>query len=456
MKVKELFLQDFRCFNYLEIKFHPSLTVIVAENGYGKTTILDAIAVAFGRLLTKLPKISGIAIKESDIRIGENNKVEPFAQYVIDVVDFSGQAITWSAGRRRDSSNQSFLKIKVPSKQFEKMKVGFREIDKFTNDLIDKFNSDVGYKMPLIVYYGTNRAILEEVQRRRNFKKEFSRFESLVSALNPTARFKDAFEWFNAMEDLERREQQRQKNFDYRLPELDVVRSAIESMLPGFSHPRTEIRPLRFVIDQLMDDGTVRTFRVSQLSDGYRVMLGLVMDLARRMAQANPPLVYDTSDGRDTTDPLKMEAIVLIDEIDLHLHPKWQQRVLIDLQRTFENCQFIVTTHSPQVLTTVRKESIRILNRRAGEMGLNIPAHETYAQESRTALEDVLDVNSRPPLDINQQLLKYLKLVESGEDNSESAKNLRAIVEESLGAGDPQLQLADMLIARNAARRSKE
>jgi predicted ATP-binding protein involved in virulence len=81
-------------------------------------------------------------------------------------------------------------------------------------------------------------------------------------------------------------------------------------------------------------------------------MLALVMNLARRMLQANP---------QREKKALESEAIVLIDEVDLHLHPKWQQRVLIDLMAIFPNTQFIVTTHSPQVLTTIKPEHIILL-----------------------------------------------------------------------------------------------
>jgi predicted ATP-binding protein involved in virulence len=181
----------------------------------------------------------------------------------------------------------------------------------------------------------------------------------LTGALEPDSRFRAAFEWFNAMEDQERREKESRRDFDFRLPELQLVRNAIVRMLPvGFSNPRTETRPLRFVIDRKMPDGETRTLRISQLSDGYRVVLGLAMDLARRMAQANSRMAQG---GNPVMNPLDLPAIALIDEVDLHLHPVWQQRVLADLTRTFPGTQFIVTTHSPQVLSTVKRENIRVI-----------------------------------------------------------------------------------------------
>ncbi|AGX88649.1 AAA family ATPase [Candidatus Symbiobacter mobilis] len=444
MKIKELYLQNFRSFSVAHIKFDPFLTVIVGENGIGKTSILDAIAIAFGRLLTKLPKIKGVSFKDTDLRMLENEKRSPFVHYWIHVNGFSGEYIQWSNGKKRDSSDKTIKEIISSILDLERFNAGYKQIDKFADSLIDKHNGNEGYSMPVIAYYGTNRAILDEVQRRRNFRKEYSRFESLVSALNPNAGFKEVFEWFNAMEDMERRKQMEYKNFGYTLPELNAVRKAIESMLPGFSRPRTEIRPLRFVIDRTLDDGSKLTLRIGQLSDGYRVMLGLVMDLARRLAQANPPYEYDTGVGRDSTDPLDSPAIVLIDEVDLHLHPKWQQRVLGDLRRTFRNTQFIVTTHSPQVLTTIPSECIRILK----DNQIYSAPPGTEGAEPERMLKQVLGVHEvRPPANpATQELKEYLALVDKDQWNSPHALELREKLNARYQGNEPALLEADLRI----------
>lgn len=450
MKIKELYLQNFRCFELLSIKLDPFLTVIVGENGAGKTAVLDSIALAFGRLLTKLPKIKGAAFKDSDLRIAENNKPTPFTHYWLHISDFSGASIRWAGGKKRDSSTATRKEILRSAFDQKKLKTGFKEIDNFTNQLIDRHNSDEGFIMPVIAYYGTNRAILEEVQRRRNFRKEFSRFESLVSSLNPNARFKEVFEWFNAMEDLERRRQRDRRSFDYTLPELNAVRQAIESMLPGFSNPRTETRPLRFVVDQKSDEATARTYRISQLSDGYRVILGLAMDLARRMAQANPP-DEEVGDG-SAADPLQSSAIVLIDEVDLHLHPKWQQRVLSDLRRTFPQTQFIVTTHSPQVLSTVHRESIRVIGKNAnGRSVAEIPLADAYGELSGDVLESIMLVNPMPPIDERDKLERLTELVDQGCYETREAMYLHEELNAVLGEQHPQLQRLARSIQRQKA-----
>ena len=114
------------------------------------------------------------------------------------------------------------------------------------------------------------------------------------------------------------------------------------------SDPHVDVDPLRFSLSVTLQEGRKNTLELDQLSGGQRAILALAADLAWRMAQGNPHL----------EDPLASEAIVLIDEVELHLHPSWQQRILNDLRRTFPNAQFIVSTHSPQVLTTVEPKNI--------------------------------------------------------------------------------------------------
>ena len=157
-------------------------------------------------------------------------------------------------------------------------------------------------------------------------------------------------------------------------------------MVPGVSEPRIELYPLRFVVSVESASGRSETLSFDQLSGGYRIVVALAADLARRMAQGNPHL----------EDPLVSEAIVLIDEIELHLHPSWQQRVLPDLVRTFPNTQFMVSTHSPQVLTSVRPEHIVALSREGDDVFATQASAATYGAEAGNVLSSVMGVNQRP------------------------------------------------------------
>jgi len=457
MKLDRIHLQNFRCFEHLLVSFHPKLTVIVAENGTGKTAILDAIATGFGRLFTKLPKVGGIAPRETDIRIEQGEDQAPFMSVLFEATTQQRQQLRWTIHKKRDNTAKTARAIaaslspeiaRIGQKQIDDYAARLPEaIDDYSTNLMNAEGSGEAYFLPVIAYYGTNRAILDEVQRRRNYKKQFSRFDALSGALEANARFKGAFEWFNAMEDVERRAQQERRDFNYRLSELNTVRSAIVNTLPvGFSNPRTEIRPLRFVIDRMMPDGVTRTFRLGQLSDGFRVMLGLVMDLARRMAQANSLFAPN---GNQIMNPLDLPAIVLIDEVDLHLHPKWQQTVLADLTRTFKGTQFIVTTHSPQVLSTVKREHIRILKQSETGFEAVTPDFSPLAHEAGDALAKVMGTHKQPPLPILETVREFEQTVRAGEENSGTAKALQKILDDA----GYQIHESDLVTWRFLARR---
>ncbi len=451
MKLEQLHLINFRCFADLTLEFGKRLTVIIADNGAGKTALLDAIAIGFGRYLTKLPGITGITSKETDLRISTGERREPFMMLAWAGRTHDDRPVIWSGGRKRDGAvTTATIKKQLSETQLGLLARGRKELDEYTLNLVQAESRQKPYFLPVIAYYGTNRVVREEVQRRRGFKKNFSRFDALAGALDPDSRFRAAFEWFNAMEDAERRERDARRDFDYIHPELQVVRTAIERLLSsGFRNPRTEIRPLRFVIDRDMPDGVTRTLRISQLSDGYRVVLGLTMDLARRMAQANNGLLPQ---GMQDTNPLDLPAIALIDEVDLHLHPGWQQRIVTDLMQTFRNTQFIVTTHSPQVLSTVKRENIRVIGTDAnGKVVAGPPLAMTYGEPSGDVMHSVMLVDPQPPVAEKVDLQRLTEWVDQGQYQKQQAIELMNKLETILGEKHPQLKRLQRSIQRQEA-----
>jgi predicted ATP-binding protein involved in virulence len=175
-----------------------------------------------------------------------------------------------------------------------------------------------------------------------------------------------------------------------------------------------------------------------QLSDGYRNLLALVLDFARRLAQAHP----------NWPNPLEAPGILLIDEIELHLHPKWQQTVIPNLRAAFPNTQIIAATHSPEVLTTVRRENIHLLG--SDHALEQMPADVgTFGAESSRVLQEVFAAYPRPQqIETVQQLDEYLALVESRQQDSDRGRELRAALESALGRSDPDLLRADVRISQ--------
>ena len=326
MQIHKLTIDNFRSKEHVQIRLGSRLTLLVGENGCGKTTVLDAIAIGLGAALTHLPKVNGISFKTSDLK-QTNNQLLPYTRVRIETTDH----IVWDRTFRRDKSKKTTEEI--PSG------VGLSGLRKYLDEqVINPFNEGLNFTLPVFSYYGVSRALLNVPLRRRGFPKTHQRFESLENALKAESRFKSAFVWFYNKEIEESRKQRDIKSFEYKLPELEAVRNAIKKVFPTISEPHIMVHPLRFAVK--MDE---EILDIMQLSDGYKTLLSLVIDLASRMALANPELA----------NPLLAPATVLIDEIDLHLHPDWQSRVIADLLNAFPHTQFILTTHSPYIIESV-------------------------------------------------------------------------------------------------------
>ncbi|MDE0025328.1 MAG: AAA family ATPase [Spirochaetaceae bacterium] len=410
MKLRSVEIENFRAIKHLKLSLDESLTVFHGDNADGKTSVLSAIAVGLGRIPTLLPAVTGISFRDSD---------------------------------RRRSAHSVSVKLKTTDGvEWEQRKGGVRQpVD--GHSLREKIDGIVrsdkegrARNLPIVAFYDTDRAVLDVPRRRSGFDRGLPRYTALEGALSARADFRDFFEWFKAKEDEELRDQK--SNSRHVSHELEAVRSAITSMIPNASRPRIVFRPLRFMVSLESESGPQEDLTLDQLSGGYRIILALVADLARRMAQGNP----------QEEEPLKCEAVVLIDEIELHLHPEWQQRVLDDLLRTFPNTQFLVSTHSPQVLTTVLPERVVELSRASGTIVAGHASAPTYGAESGDVLLTVMGVRSRPANNkFVQTLDRYLRLVADDQGESIVARELRAELEE-VSPRDPALDGADVEIRR--------
>lgn len=420
MKINDIAFLNFRRFNGMRrIYFHPRLTVFAANNGAGKTSILDAIALAFGSFLTRLPKISGNNPKDSDVSTHAEVGA-PILILMADVQLDAEHSAKWS--RHRVAPDKILTKKDAKQIAEEHLPTGIKEINAYADYLSQNQDSDVVF--PVLAYYGTGRAILDIPQRRRGFGKEFPRIQAYADCLNPKTNFRKLFEYFYFLEDLERREREERKDWNYRNGQLQALRNAIVSCVPEFENPRTKLGPLRFLLDGKTDG---REYDINILSDGFKTCIAMVMDIAMRMVEANPNLGAEA---------LGVPGIILIDEVELHLHPSWQQRILLDLQRTFPNVQFICTTHSPQVLSTVKQESIRVITEEGTiltgeEVGVN-----SFGAQSYFILEDLMNVSPNPRVPEVEALKDKLKSQVENPGLSLDHPDLLKL-EEMIGSKDP-------------------
>ena len=418
MKLKSVEIENYRAIEKLKLPLDPSLTVLHGENGYGKTSVLSAIAVGLGAIPDLLPDdTSGIDFREEDQREGaESPRVSVTAM----------DGIQWERQGGKQADNRAVAQRLVNlGRLVESMGMSGAEEEGPPGDL------------PIVAFYSTDRNVLGIRKAPRDPKavSRVPRFAALEGALSAHTDFKGLLGWFYIKEDEELRGQRERRDFDYRLKDVSVIRQAIASMLPEVSDPRTELNPLRFVVSVQSKQGHVEKLSLDQLSGGYRIVLALAADLARRMVQGNPHL----------DDPLKSEAVVLIDELELHLHPAWQQRILGDLRRTFPNAQFIVSTHSPQVLTTVEPQRIVELTREGDRIVAGAPAGATYGAEAGDVLSVVMGVGERPENEFTKALDQYRHLVSEGKGESREALELRSKLEK-LSPRDYALNRADLEI----------
>ena len=384
--------ENFRLWEHLEVELGPRLTLLMGENGSGKTALLDGVAIGLGEILTHLPGVVGITFSKRGEIHQRENRICPYARVMLE--DCSASDLTWERVQRRDKSRKTVSA--VPSGP------GVRALrSHLDRHVIEPWQSGAPFEMPVVAYYGVSRAVLDIPLRRRNFPTDYSRFDALAGALEAGTRFKSAFAWFYYKENEEHKEQKAARSFDITLSELDAVRSAIMRVFPDLTNPRIELNPLRLAVDQGGE-----TLDFAQLSDGYQTLLGLVMDLSARMAMANPHL----------DDPLAAKAVVMIDEVDLHLHPAWQRRVVGDLLATFPGTQFILTTHSPFIVEAVnnhlKRHQIGDLAEKGGPEILGLMALDSadvraYGMQSQ-GTTDLLDQSSRL---LDDQLLQHFNAI---------------------------------------------
>ena len=296
--------------------------------------------------------------------------------------------------------------------------------------------------LPVVAYYRASRHIPGMPHLGDIFKAELSRTEAYTNALNAGANFSAMCQWLYLRENEEIRAQAAHQQTDPGTSSsLLAFREALRSTIEGVERIYFDGRPPRMMIDLRNSKGSSQALELAQLSDGYRNLLALVLDFARRLAQANP----------NWPEPLKAPGILLIDEVELHLHPRWQQTVVPSLQSVFPNTQLVVSTHSPAVLTTVRREHIHLLGSDHKFECLPIDVG-TYGADNSRVLAEVFGTHPRPQsVETARKLQKYLGLVEKQEHDTEEARSLRQDLEIDVGKSDPDLRRADLRIRQLVA-----
>ena len=433
LKINKLYLDNYRCFKDFTIDFHDQLTVLVATNGKGKTAILDAIAVAFGTFVNSTGLARGSVFNRSDVqkikaRETKTNEMEEVYPLVLEANGVINNEVTHWSRELHKPKGATTTKDTKPLIQYGQ-------------DIRKKVVQKVDEILPLISYYGTGRLWgLKKITLNKK-QHETSRLSGYIDCLDPLSSYKSFESWYVdiCLAELELKIEEIEKNnLDISNNEFTVIRKSIQQAVNHIVEKNTGWKDIVYkkrAETIVAQNETFGELSLMQLSDGIRNMIGLVADIAYRAVKLNPHL---------ENAPKQTPGIVLIDEVDMHLHPKWQQTVLTDLTKAFPNIQFIVTTHSPQVLSTVKKEQIRIL----GENVVSTPSTHSFGEDSSVLLAELMNVSPLPPLEIVEKRKEYQRLIEDREYESHRAKQLQKELIENYGENSEFIIQTEMLIRR--------
>lgn len=403
LRIEHLTVQNYRGFERLELDFHPQVTLLFGENGAGKTNVLSAIATLLAGLWQKAPR-----------NLSPRDAYEPVVQpslprqgrYPVSL----GAILTLRGGQTYAARGLEFRDGRTTNAALKPAREAFGALTRSETE-----------PWPLVAWYGTQRLHDRAHDTPRKRPKPGRREDGWVDCLDPRSSEEQLLQWW----------------FEASLPKLQGAPSPAHDALAralraAVSQPRSDgsIDAIDTVALELPDGTPVfrfmsgRAVRWDQLSDGYHIFLGLVGDLARRAWLLNGGVMDDP-----VTDA---QGVVLIDELDLHLHPRWQMAVIDGLRRAFPRVQFVVTTHSPLVLASVHNDQVRSLS--DGQLVAR-EAH-VHGRDPNSIYETVQGVRLRPPW-VRDRLSEIVRLIDA-EENEEAVVKIRAM-EKEWGTDDAEL-----------------
>lgn len=438
MRINKLKLENFRCYERLEIDFERDLTVIVGFNGKGKTAIFDAIVVGLEPYLAQFGE-KGRSICEKDIRrvpryqkdgkhlAAMDNQFPVSVELECSLSDGS-RAVSRRVLKEDGTAEEDVVALKAYGEKQAQAAAEQQE-----------------RVLPVLGYYGTQRIWVDSRLMAHLGRSLADRTLGYDQCLEPSSSYSSFGRWFEHITKRARElEGAGNLSSSYHLLK-QAIQKAVNTSLSstGFGDIYYNYDLDSFVICH-PDAGEML---VDHLSDGFRSVIGMVADLAYRMVRLNSFL------GEKAV--LETPGIVLIDEVDMHLHPLWQQTILVDLRKAFPKLQFIVTTHSPQVLSSVHAASIRVLSWGKHFEGVRY-VNFSLGAKSDQLLNQIQEVSSRPQcLPIVQNLKRYLELVSEDKWDSEEALTLRKELDDWSKGNEPSLLRADMDIRMRQFRRRR-
>lgn len=421
MQLRQLRLVNFRRFDDIVVDFDRRLTVIAARNGRGKTSVLEGAAAALGPFVGGFDEGVSGTLKPSDAHyrvVGEGPENEQSFPVVVDA-------------QFADPELSSIRELRSGKKSAKPTTAGSKRLNLYGKELQDKVRAGEDVTLPVMCYYSSKRLWLMHRDSTRKSELLRSRTAGYQDCLSELSSFNQLHHWLRSASLAVAQNNAvigRTGPYKDMAGRLRGISNAVDAFFAdeGWSGFRYDL-----VADELVmyhpDHGDLP---LSYLSDGVRAMATLTADLAKRCTQLNGHF------GEDA--PTKTPGIVLIDEVDLHLHPAWQQRVLGGLRAAFPDVQFIVSTHSPQVISTTDSSQIRVISQDGdGHWAAVQPDRQVVGRSSAEALLEVMDVRPTPPTEESAKVDRFTQMIETGRYDSAEGRELRQELESIYGAANP-------------------
>lgn len=438
LSLRRLELANFRCFGEGAIDFHPDLTVLVAENAQGKSAVLAAAALVLDPIVAELSGSRARPLAADAVRVALVGKahMQPCLPMKLKAYgEVCGTQIEWSRSRASLSPRTG-----ASRKEHQAATNQARELRRTAE-------ADITRTLPVVAFYRTDRlwSSMGGDVRARTERHLQGRWQGYADWTSPASSFSAFVAWYrSAFTQLGLATSKFQDAGSRIEKQIVAVHEAVRMALrptgwTAINWERVEgsaISPMThdFISIEHQSRGKLP---LQFLSDGIQNMVALVADLAYRCVVLNPHLGEVAA--RETG------GIVLIDEIDMHLHPRWQQVVIDLFRQAFPKVQFIVTTHSPQVLSTVDNESIRLIRLDGPQATVTRPLYQTRGIESADILARLMDVDPVPQVEEAKWLSAYRALLQASKQQTPEALELWRKIVGHFGADSPVLGEIEVL-----------
>ncbi len=455
MRLNNITLTNFRCFASITLALHPRLTVLIAPNGAGKTALLDAARIALWPFVkgfdlgSQTGKSASIQINDVRLMWQENNNMEPQLPGTIQACG------SWDADAEVTGEDWTQSRITIKPGTNTKGDEATRRLTAHAAQLQAQVRADTGNViLPLVAYLGTGRLWYEGrytsiAADKALDKSSYSRLSGYLNCLTISSSFKQFSDWYGWVYRCYHEEvilaQEKGRTVSEAGSQYGQMILAVKAAVNCLIQQQTGWRDIAYSVSYqqqlVLTHPEQGVLPLDMLSDGLRNMVAMVADLAFRACKLNPQLGAQAI----TQTP----GIVLIDEVDMFLHPSWQQTVLASLQEAFPKVQFIVTTHSPQVLSTVRRENIRVLRKTsAGQFEVEPPMAMSYGEPSGDVMHSIMQVDPQPPVPEKADLQRLTELVDQGAYDWDETRQLTTKLNAILSEQHPQLRRLQRSIER--------